>query len=911
MLSSRFRALLSLLLFYNVAFANDWKTAAADAPVVLAAKVLRTENRLNKDSTYIYKVQTLQIVERLRGSALLRAGKSVELWYPLARVIRYADGSCAVPDAAHDAEGLAFANTDYSIYFCTKADTRRTRTIRLQPFAYSPEGISVFGYQKPHQPAAVAGFEGITYPTIRSFEKAMADFGLNIKTSPNIVREYAFPVAVLPNLKKNSSLAFANPKNGAEEKAPFEFSPKNIIAGSDEILTITAAKGNSFGKKRGEVFFTNAELGLCNERFYTNFCDSTDILEWSPSRIRIRVPSYIISSTFNEHAGTGPIIVKTHPTMNRYYYGTESLFIPYSFVNAPAEKKSTQKSRWFFANYRCQKGLNFAIDTSNIYKLTYKHKNPVAYRDSLVYAIGAAIRQWSRNLPGVTMTLAPNFVTTKTITDKQVRIISFSDDIQQPHREMFSYTKTESFAAARQQQVNQVSVRSVLEINVRSALTKEKMHYWVDTTMLLPKPINKRDFYVTIMHEIGHLLGLNHTLNDLPDEPRDLMSIYSCSARQEIFAYDRPSLQYQNCHAVQGAQQVLYASRRLTWSDKQEHVASLGSNVTPDHLTFVRQPRSNLFCHNRETEVLKYEVLPQNKNYSYEWQYSAGNKKGWLNIPTDDPNFTGQQTAVLRSKATIADYNGRMKQFRCMINSEGCSEPSEIVTYEVGLKKVIDIRPSGVSVTLNTPIELPKGNSQDGFFEGKGVTGGGGLWYFTPLTAGTGNAAITYKIRKPQSPPTSKNKYCTYEHQLKVISSSQARRTLATHPLDVPNRMTIRAEQPLSVALKLDGAGNYLPDNVFKIQLSDKEGNFELISPDDLSDLQYIVGEIKSPLASNATIQLPTTLPSGKHYRIRVIETSPFRIGLDNGFDITIRNLNAHEEEAVAKEVILERFKKL
>jgi hypothetical protein len=474
---------------------------------------------------------------------------------------------------------------------------------------------------------------------------------------------------------------------------------------------------------------------------------------------------------------------------------------------------------------------------------------------------------------------------------------------------MVSYTKTQKFAAARQNKQNLVSVRSTLEINVRAALTKEKMGFWVDTTMLLPKPANRRDFYVTIMHEIGHLLGLNHTLNDLEDEPRDLMSIYSCSARKEVFAYDRPNLQYANCHAVQGAQQVLYGSRKMDWSEKQQIVTTLGSNTTPTNIALTRQPQNNLFCTAKANEFLKYEVMPQNKNYAYEWQYNSG-KRGWLGIPNEDAEFFGQRTNVLRSRATIADYSGKIRAFRCVVSSEGCSAFSDVVSYQTGLKQPMELRPTGVSALINTPIEIPKGYPQDGTYEGRGVTGGGGAWYFTPYSAGTNHADIVYKTRKPQVNPTSKNKYCTYTQTVKLLSGMQARRALPTHITDVAKSMTIRPEQPLNIALKLDGAGNYEPENVFKIQISDKNGSFEPVFEDNLHEISSIVATIKNPLLANAAIQLPITLASGKNYRLRVIETAPFCVGLDNGSDIKIRNLNLHEEDTNTKDVIFAVFRK-
>jgi hypothetical protein len=730
-------------------FAQGESPFAADvwqhSSIVLTGHILGQATRYNADSSYVYAVQTLAVqgILRERECVDLSDSGTVELWRPLGATRRFDDGSIAAPTALLNS-GHDFDTYYTAVFFCAQKDGL------LQLYREGDAGVSVLWQQAAHQYNAVAGFDNLQFETFAQAANYLKNNGLDLNFQKNTVAApFNYPMAF--DFSTHSSKTAMLQRNAPPEepyKEPFNFEPTTIAAGSDEVLTITAATGTDFGSLRGNVFFTNAEMGLCTKPQYTNYCDSTDILAWSPTEIKMRVPSLIVSALRNENAGTGAFVVQTHAVYNRFYYGRKALNVPYSFVNEAVSKKTTDKERFYFANYNCVRGLRFAIDTTNIYKLAARHRAPVQYCDSLITAIGAAVRQWSVLLPGVTLQIAPYFVRQPYQNDQNTRIISFVDDANNPHIEMNSYTTTRRYVTTHNAQLRSVSVRSALDINVRPALVGDRLPYWIDTMMTQDKPANVRDFYSTVLHEIGHLLGLQHTLNRPWAGSRDLMSLNSCNARSRVAATDRPALQVLNNQAVEGVHHILYDSRRIHWSTENGQVATLGSLNTPTTVPIYAQPLSKLVCNEMQPLSAVFAVAPVSATYTYEWQIT-GNKRTWQPIAATAP-FRGQNTARLTTSSNFGAIDGKGRQFRCLVSYEGCTAYSDIATYDIGVTPAITFRPSGIYEGVNQTITLPQGKPKGGIYEGAGISGGGGFWFFNAYTAGAGEHFITYKVRNGQ-----------------------------------------------------------------------------------------------------------------------------------------------------------------
>ena len=250
-----------------------------------------------------------------------------------------------------------------------------------------------------------------------------------------------------------------------------------------------------------------------------------------------------------------------------------------------------------------------------------------------------------------------------------------------------------AFKTASETVERSISVRSNLEINVRPPLIGDKIPYWVDTTLTRDKPANKRDFYCTILHEIGHLFGLQHTLNSSTEGTRDIMAMLTCGARTAQIAALRPSPSSCFAAAQQGASVVFHDSRLLRWSVKQGQIATLGSISTPNSLSIFKQPQSKLVCSNAPIGA-RFEVLPANKTYTYEWQSRIG-KRPWLPM-TESAIFNGENTATLHTTPQFTTTDGVGRQFRCLMSYEGCTAYSDAARYSVGIQQNTQFRGSGI-----------------------------------------------------------------------------------------------------------------------------------------------------------------------------------------------------------------------
>jgi hypothetical protein len=84
---------------------------------------------------------------------------------------------------------------------------------------------------------------------------------------------------------------------------------------------------------------------------------------------------------------------------------------------------------------------------------------------------------------------------------------------------------------------------------------------------------------------------------------------------------------------------------------------------------------------------------------------------------------------------------------------------------------------------------------------------------------------------------------------------------------------------PYTATGSFNGAGLFLPANVFTAQLSDSTGSFANA---------VNIGSMTSRVSGNITATIPANTPAGNGYRIRIIASSPSVTGGDNGFDIRI-----------------------
>lgn len=80
--------------------------------------------------------------------------------------------------------------------------------------------------------------------------------------------------------------------------------------------------------------------------------------------------------------------------------------------------------------------------------------------------------------------------------------------------------------------------------------------------------------------------------------------------------------------------------------------------------------------------------------------------------------------------------------------------------------------------------------------------------------------------------------------------------------------------------------GVYDTANFFKVQLSDASGSFASATE---------LGSVKGQYSGVASVRIPYTVANGTGYRVRVVSTSPYTEGRENGVNISISNCNLIE----------------
>jgi hypothetical protein len=105
-------------------------------------------------------------------------------------------------------------------------------------------------------------------------------------------------------------------------------------------------------------------------------------------------------------------------------------------------------------------------------------------------------------------------------------------------------------------------------------------------------------------------------------------------------------------------------------------------------------------------------------------------------------------------------------------------------------------------------------------------------------------------------------------------------RTLAVvPPLSATLCPGAQVQVPYTRTGVFNAGGLLVPNNVFRVQLSDASGSFA--NPVN-------IGSVTSTQSGTITATIPANTPPGTGYRVRVISTSPAFTGTDNGFNITI-----------------------
>ena len=241
----------------------------------------------------------------------------------------------------------------------------------------------------------------------------------------------------------------------------------------------------------------------------TKGCDTIDIVSWTATQIIVKVPSRISSGYYQKGqkgiAGSGPIRI-VNSTRTDSVTSNTSISIRYSLFNdVQADVQGGQaraKQRTYLLNQSCLPGLVFTLHTS----LQGASTDKVEARA----AIAAGLKQW-QDSTGISLSLekdgAGNLVYSNVagLPYDGKNIISFRPG--SPGGTLMAVVP--DFGT---EITGTKEYRKTASIIIGDTTA---WHYSITT----PLPAGKFDFMKAFLHEIGHVLGLDHAYTRIHDGP--------------------------------------------------------------------------------------------------------------------------------------------------------------------------------------------------------------------------------------------------------------------------------------------------------------------------------------------------------------------------------------------------------
>ena len=307
------------------------------------------------------------------------------------------------------------------------------------------------------------------------------------------------------------------------------------IAGVGDTLTI---RGKNFGNAKGEVFFKAADDGGLS---YLRGLDDQYHISWTDTLIKVIVPALVYKGYENEAkkwsggACSGPVKIQTANGDTTVNDGSSYLYINYSVMN---HKVNNEIKRVYLVRQQCDYDFQFTLHSS------------LAGDTNKIHVIDTALRLWSR-LTGLTLQLE------RDINGNLV----FEDSVDMVGKNIISLTTNMQSGGlmSTHRRFNTVSIDSVLYCYRTTGsyilIRNEPQGDYIWSYSLTDVSPGQRNFYQTILHEIGHVLLMSHV------KSLDELMYYGNHGLNYIIVPDTSSW------AVKGVLANIEASRSINWPD--------------------------------------------------------------------------------------------------------------------------------------------------------------------------------------------------------------------------------------------------------------------------------------------------------------------------------------------------------
>lgn len=310
------------------------------------------------------------------------------------------------------------------------------------------------------------------------------------------------------------------------------FSPWNVKAGVGEILYIY---GNNFGTTQGKVNFRNADRGG------NQYVDGTAgyIQSWSNTQIEVVIPSYVYDNLTKEWVSAGSGYFQVVTSTGKIATSPYELIIDYSITNI-AIPSSYNDGRLYLVKNGSTNGMVFTLHTN------------VASNSSAVKCIEKALCAWSGYL-GIELKLEKN---------ASGGYVTVSSPNQTGKNVIWKNTaRTYGMGTVMNRGIGACSVGGKTYNYRKDKCDIEFGNYAVgnspwDYRTSGTVPSGYGSFYNAFLHELGHVLGLDHVV-----DPNALM-YYSIDINNSQPIIELPSTGGMPLTAVN---RIYTDSRNINW----------------------------------------------------------------------------------------------------------------------------------------------------------------------------------------------------------------------------------------------------------------------------------------------------------------------------------------------------------
>lgn len=315
---------------------------------------------------------------------------------------------------------------------------------------------------------------------------------------------------------------------------------KDVIgkrAGVGDTLEI---KGHNFGEKPGYVAFKDANRGLGR---YTLGLDVQYLLTpWTDTLIRVLIPSYIKAGySGSAHGCAGSGLIKVFTATGDSAISADTLNIEFAHTNLKYQNKIFPV---YLGKLYCINGFIFTLDSS------------LVRQTDIIDAIEYCLKQWA-NFTGLRLELekdnSRNIIFLKEGSDPFFRNYITAKDLGSSTIMLTSspYTTGDT---------------NPFDIWVRNTITSitinSGLNYWTNPEG--DKPDGYYDFIGILLHELGHVLNINHDVQYV----HNLKSLmYFGDNTSFVAASDRINLSQWGTEAKNGVQYVIDNSKIQSLND--------------------------------------------------------------------------------------------------------------------------------------------------------------------------------------------------------------------------------------------------------------------------------------------------------------------------------------------------------